>query len=537
MNILSLIFTIISAVILSSSFAQTRPPCSNDAAAPGYNACEATPICDFDGYCGRTTPDYKPMSAWHELKKGICDATPMLGGLDCMSLENDGYLKFIASASTISFNIYVYDCKKSGTNAIQVAFFSADNCSSGPVEVHFAEPKLVQQAAPHLITVNNLTPGKVYYILIDGYSGKDCGYTFEAVDGVALPEVKIDIAPNHTVCSGENIVANASGGEENSYLWNDITGGSTFSSTSNTTTTITPPTNPGTYTYSVESTGGNAFCPDNSSDTLTLIVEDCGPCPNLIINDISSCDQGTFDLNDAIDPSSDAATTTFYNTQSDDENATNATGNNVTASGTYWVRAEDPSDPTCFNVYQINVSISDLSYSATITGTSCGNTDGEIILTASGGTANYSYSIDNGATSQNNGNFSGLAAGSYNISITDANSCKVTGTEMIGNADGPSIDNINSTDPSCFEKCDGNATVEVSGGALPYTYVWIDANGTPIGINSESTTDLCNGDYTVEITDDNGCSVSGNVVITEPQELDATFTGLDNKYCTDDGSI
>ncbi|HLW30528.1 MAG TPA: gliding motility-associated C-terminal domain-containing protein [Brumimicrobium sp.] len=269
MNILSLIFTIISAVILSSSFAQTRPPCSNDAAAPGYNACEATPICDFDGYCGRTTPDYKPMSAWHELKKGICDATPMLGGLDCMSLENDGYLKFIASASTISFNIYVYDCKKSGTNAIQVAFFSADNCSSGPVEVHFAEPKLVQQAAPHLITVNNLTPGKVYYILIDGYSGKDCGYTFEAVDGVALPEVKIDIAPNHTVCSGENVVANASGGEENSYLWNDITGGSTFSSTSNTTTTITPPTNPGTYTYSVESTGGNAFCPDNSSDTLT----------------------------------------------------------------------------------------------------------------------------------------------------------------------------------------------------------------------------------------------------------------------------
>ncbi|OFY36354.1 MAG: hypothetical protein A2W91_02075 [Bacteroidetes bacterium GWF2_38_335] len=68
---------------------------------------------------------------------------------------------------------------------------------------------------------------------------------------------------------------------------------------------------------------------------------------------------------------------------------------------------------------------------------------------------------------------------------------------------------FNSVDESASGNCDGSATVYATGGLPPYDYLW-----TGSGATTETITDLCSGTYEVIITDSNGCSVVGEVVIS-----------------------
>jgi len=152
------------------------------------------------------------------------------------------------------------------------------------------------------------------------------------------------------------------------------------------------------------------------------------------------------------------------------------------------------------------VTVSGFTYNASITDENCGAADGEIDLTAVGGMAAFVYSIDNGATTQGTGLFTGLTNGNYDILITDANGCQANGTEIVGNLSGPTINSIVATDPSCAGVCDGEITITVAGGTMPYSYQWYDALGAPIGPNAATITGLCADDYSVEVTDASGGS-------------------------------
>lgn len=511
------IFTVL--IFNQTAWTQQSPiPCSNDTDPPGETACLATPICGFNGYCGRTLSSYTA-DAWPALASAIITCSQ--SGFDQLDINNDSYLKFMASSSTITFNVYVYNCTKPvTTKAIQLAIFSAADCASGPVNVVYCNKQMMQQATPHNVTVNGLTPGQIYYILIDGYSSQNCGYTFEAVAGVGIPGVAIDVAPSVTVCAGDQINATASGGGA-SYTWAGAAG---LSSTSGATVTITPPSTPGTYEYTVSSNGGTSMCPQNSGDTLSITVNNCGCTPpTLNIQNISFCNPNSANLNNAIGAGSDPATLTFYNSQNDANNGTNPIGNTVSTAGTYWVRAVDPNDPSCFQVYQIDVTLTSFTYTANITDENCGANDGSISLTANGGASPYDYSINNGTTFQVSNAFNGLAANSYNIVIEDANGCITTGTENVGSIGGPTIDQITPTPASCFGDCNGQLSASVSGGSAPYTYNWT-LNGNVVGSNSANITNLCAGTYTLEVVGNDGCSVSMNAQITQPSEVQASFT-------------
>jgi gliding motility-associated-like protein len=286
-----------------------------------------------------------------------------------------------------------------------------------------------------------------------------------------------------------------------------------------------------TTTYTLEVDNGVPGCATYTED-FTLTVDPCGGCipPVLDIDPIFICSPNNADLNDAINPSSDPATITFHGTQADAQNDVNTISNSTGATGSYWVRAEDPLDPTCFEVYEIEVTVTTVAYNANVTDENCGNLDGELDLTASGGTAPYTYSIDNGLTSQGTGLFNGLSAGSYDIVITDNNGCEVTGTEVVGNIGGPTIDAITPQDPTCAGDCDGEITVTVSGGTLPYTYQWLDNLGNPIGTNAASITGLCAGDYSIEVNDASGaCAATDNATLNDPAPEDPSFTL--NDFC------
>ncbi|MBL0065727.1 MAG: SprB repeat-containing protein [Bacteroidetes bacterium] len=137
-----------------------------------------------------------------------------------------------------------------------------------------------------------------------------------------------------------------------------------------------------------------------------------------------------------------------------------------------------------------------------------GGTDGSASVSASGGTTPYT----------GEGTFTGLAAGTYSYTVTDANgctaSCSVTITEPAALVATCSvISNV-----TCNGGSDGSASVSASGGSAPYS-----GEGTFTGLSA--------GTYSYTVTDANGCTATCSVTITEPAALVATCTVVSNVSC------
>ncbi|NOY38383.1 MAG: hypothetical protein GXO83_12530, partial [Chlorobi bacterium] len=139
------------------------------------------------------------------------------------------------------------------------------------------------------------------------------------------------------------------------------------------------------------------------------------------------------------------------------------------------------------------------------TDVSCnGGNDGTITITASGGTPPYEYSVDGGTNFvANNGNFTGLFAGTYQVVVRDVNFCSQNGSLLtLTQPPAISIDSQTGTDISCNGLTDGTISVTASGGtgALQYT---LNPGGTTNGTGN--FTNLTANTYTVDVTDANGC--------------------------------
>lgn len=165
--------------------------------------------------------------------------------------------------------------------------------------------------------------------------------------------------------------------------------------------------------------------------------------------------------------------------------------------------------------------------------TTCELPNGSSTASVSGGTPPYQYSWSTGGTYSS---VTGINAGTYSVTVTDANGCSKSGSIVISNVSPAIIPSISSqTNVSCFGGMNGSATVTATGGATPYTYSW-----TPVGGNSPTATGLGAGTYSVQITDANTCSASMQVVITQPSSLpSATVTLVSNVSCYggNDGSL
>ncbi|WP_035845706.1 SprB repeat-containing protein, partial [Crocinitomix catalasitica] len=148
-----------------------------------------------------------------------------------------------------------------------------------------------------------------------------------------------------------------------------------------------------------------------------------------------------------------------------------------------------------------------------------GYEDGSATAIVGGGTLDYSYLWSNGETTAT---ISGLTAGMYSVTITDANGCTITESVEITEPEVLAIDLVSTFDATCGgEGHDGSAEVTVTGGTAPYSYLWSN------GATTASVTDLDFGTYSVDVTDANGCMVSeGTVIIGRPVCCDVTDPGL-----------
>ncbi len=125
----------------------------------------------------------------------------------------------------------------------------------------------------------------------------------------------------------------------------------------------------------------------------------------------------------------------------------------------------------------------------------------------------YNWTGSNGfVRSTNTGTVDGLAAGSYEVAIRDANGCQTSTTFVINQpllleADLESLIN----DPICPQASDGTAFIDAKGGTPDYQFFWSNNPSQ----NDPNAANLSKGNYTVRIVDANGCETSLEIEVTE----------------------
>lgn len=198
---------------------------------------------------------------------------------------------------------------------------------------------------------------------------------------------------------------------------------------------------------------------------------------------------------------------------------TSQTLNNL-GPGTYTVTTSDAS--TCTSTGSVTITEPPaISLPAPVTANAnCGVSNGSAIASASGGFGTLTYKWSNGA---NGATANNLSAGSYTVTVNDANGCSVTSVANVSNNGGPSVISITPADLLCKGANTGSAVISVTSGNTPYTYSWSNGVNSITSIPQSTISGIQAATYTVTVKDANNCQVISTVVITEPAAITTTF--------------
>jgi gliding motility-associated-like protein len=172
---------------------------------------------------------------------------------------------------------------------------------------------------------------------------------------------------------------------------------------------------------------------------------------------------------------------------------------------------------TCSSEYSFPiVEPKPLSIPTTVTFPGCQKTDGEIVTKGKGGIAPYTYAWNfNNATTPT---ISNIGSGTYKLTITDKNSCKLDSTYII-----PPSNNINvtvkATNISCFNKNDGEISITIVGNNN-LTYKWDD----PAKQFTSTAANLSPGTYNVTLTDISGCTLVKTADVNKVDSISLNLT-------------
>jgi gliding motility-associated-like protein len=250
---------------------------------------------------------------------------------------------------------------------------------------------------------------------------------------------------------------------------------------------------PGTYTVLVTTADG---CSSSTQVTITQ------PAP-LVASNITTA----VSCNGLSDGSATASATGAAGTLTYSWSPTGGTG--VTASGlpagTYTCTITDGKSCSGTTIATINQPAV-LNVNCTPTNIAChGGTVGSATASVSGGTTGYTYSWSpsggNAAIANN------LPAGTYTCTVSDAHNCKSSATATI--SEPPAISLATSSIPTPCAGLTGSASVVASGGTGAYTYSW-----NPGGGNTATITIITSGLYTITVKDNNGCTQSAIVPVS-----------------------
>jgi hypothetical protein len=165
-----------------------------------------------------------------------------------------------------------------------------------------------------------------------------------------------------------------------------------------------------------------------------------------------------------------------------------------------------------------------ISFSYSVKNSSCGKNDGYISIdTITGNNAPYSFSWGAGTNGQTNSTATGLVNGIYCLTITGNNQCDTSICISVGYIPPPTL-YLTVVNPTCFDSCNGNASVYATGGSSPGYYNYSFSNGD----TSSYTDKLCSGNYSVSVSDTNNCISSENFIISAPTQLSFNIITTDD---------
>lgn len=168
---------------------------------------------------------------------------------------------------------------------------------------------------------------------------------------------------------------------------------------------------------------------------------------------------------------------------------------------------------------------------------------GSVMVMVTGGTANYTYSLDGGTflnDVDNNGSytFSGLEAGSYSVRVRDNNGCLSASIPVTVTTNAPMIMVNSQSSPRCAGDMNGMISVSIMGGSAPYQF---SINGGAFTISQSGSfmfSNLGGGNQVIQVLDANGCSDLENVTLETPVAITLSVNAVNPTSCTsNNGSV
>ncbi len=180
------------------------------------------------------------------------------------------------------------------------------------------------------------------------------------------------------------------------------------------------------------------------------------------------------------------------------------------APGTYTVVVTDKYNCDASVSFDIKAASEGIQVAESIQNPACGSSDsGKIALNVTGGAAPYAYAWSNGAKSKDLAN---LAAGSYQVLVTDSKGCSFQASYSLDSGDAPTMESKIS-EPSCPGSTDGEIEVRAIGGRAPFAYLWSS------GQTASRISGLSPGSYSVKITDASGCTTEKQFALASQSQL------------------
>lgn len=409
--------------------------------------------------------------------------------------------------TNISSPITFYVCGNATNNAGNT---SGDKVYTSTVTITMAPPPAPVAA----FTANNtsICPGTTVTFTdqstgtIDSRSWSFPG-GFPATSTLANPMVTY---PNPGTYTVTEIVTNL-GGSDTLVQTNMITVNSNPTLSATTSAVLCQGSNTGSINLSVMGTTGNTFNWSNSSTQEDLSGLAAGSYSVTVTSGAGCTSTGSYTVPNAtpllLSMSSQLAGCTVAN-GSATATASGGAGSfsylwsnggttasiSGLASGTYIATLTDGNG--CSTIDSVTVGTTpNPTLSTTSTATNCGQSTGVVSVTPSGGVPGYSFLWDNAATTAT---VSGIPAGAYAVTVTDANGCTASASATVDNADGPSLTSLVST-VSCFGGNNGGIALSVNSGVPPFQYSW------STGDTSANIAGLIAGTYSTTVTDSTGC--------------------------------
>jgi gliding motility-associated-like protein len=178
------------------------------------------------------------------------------------------------------------------------------------------------------------------------------------------------------------------------------------------------------------------------------------------------------------------------------------------AAGTYCLQVTDANGcavQSCTTLVQPDT----LHVNLTATNAPCGMSTGSVDAAITGGSVPFSAFWNNGATTEDIGS---LAAGTYAITVTDANGCTANASASVPGSPGVSAQ-ADVAAPLCHASDEGSIDLTVNAGTAPFSYAWSN------GANSEDLTALAAGDLSITVTDANGCTWDSLITVPAPAAI------------------